>query len=117
MRVDAEFNLPVRYTSERSVNKEEYVMKKVVLAFSGGLDTSFCAIYLREELGYEVITASVNTGGFSEAEQKRIEDRARELKVAEHYSIDSRERVYDQFISYIIKSCYIFFSSMPFVFF
>jgi len=103
MRVDAEFNLPVRYTSERSVNKEEYVMKKVVLAFSGGLDTSFCAIYLREELGYEVITASVNTGGFSEAEQKRIEDRARELKVAEHYSIDSRERVYDQFISYIIK--------------
>jgi argininosuccinate synthase len=78
-------------------------MKKVVLAFSGGLDTSFCAIYLREELGYEVITASVNTGGFSEEEQKRIEERAGELKVAKHFSIDGRRFVFDQFISYIIK--------------
>jgi argininosuccinate synthase len=82
---------------------EEHTMKKVVLAFSGGLDTSFCAIYLREELGYDVITASVNTGGFSEEEQKRIEARARELEVSEHFSIDGRRFVYDQFISYIIK--------------
>ena len=82
---------------------EDCVMKKVVLAFSGGLDTSFCAIYLREELGYEVITAAVNTGGFSAEEQKRIEARARELKAAEHYAIDGRNFVYDQFISYIIK--------------
>ena len=78
-------------------------MKKVVLAFSGGLDTSFCAIYLREELGYEVVTVAVDTGGFSEEEQGRIEDRARELKVARHYTIDGRNAVYDQFISYIIK--------------
>ena len=40
--------------------------KKVVLAFSGGLDTSFCVKYLTEELGYEVYTAIANTGGFSE---------------------------------------------------
>jgi argininosuccinate synthase len=82
---------------------EDCVMKKVVLAFSGGLDTSFCAIYLREELGYEVITVAVNTGGFSEEEQIRIEERARELKVAEHFPIDGRNFVYDEFISYIIK--------------
>jgi argininosuccinate synthase len=78
-------------------------MKKVVLAFSGGLDTSFCAIYLREELGYDVVTVAVNTGGFSEDEQRRIEERARELNVAQHYTIDGRSFVYDQFITYIIK--------------
>ena len=42
-------------------------MKKVVLAYSGGLDTSFCVMYLTKELGYEVHTALANTGGFSEA--------------------------------------------------
>ena len=42
--------------------------KKVVLAFSGGLDTSFCVPYLKEQ-GYEVHTVMVNTGGFSEAEE------------------------------------------------
>ena len=47
--------------------------KKVVLAFSGGLDTSFCVKYLSEELGYEVHTAIANTGGFSEEELKEIE--------------------------------------------
>ena len=42
--------------------------KKLVLAFSGGLDTSFCVKYLKEEKGFEVYTAIVNTGGFSENE-------------------------------------------------
>ncbi len=78
-------------------------MKKVVLAFSGGLDTTFCAVYLREELGYEVVTVTVDTGGFSKEELERIEERARGLNVATHYSIDGRRFVYDRFISYIIK--------------
>jgi argininosuccinate synthase len=78
-------------------------MKKVVLAFSGGLDTTFCAVYLREELGYEVVTVTVNTGGFSKEELKSIEERAGKLKVSKHYSIDGREFVYGRFISYIIK--------------
>ncbi|HPH73472.1 MAG TPA: argininosuccinate synthase, partial [Paludibacteraceae bacterium] len=47
--------------------------KKVVLAFSGGLDTSFCVIYLKEQ-GYDVYTAIANTGGFSEAELVKIEE-------------------------------------------
>ena len=46
--------------------------KKVVLAFSGGLDTSYCAIHLAKEKGYEVYTVAVNTGGFDEAEQKKL---------------------------------------------
>ena len=45
-------------------------MKKVVLAYSGGLDTSFCVKYLTKELGYEVYTALANTGGFSADEIK-----------------------------------------------
>jgi len=78
-------------------------MKKAVLAFSGGLDTTFCAVYLKEELGFDVVTVTVNTGGFSEEELKKIEGRAKSLGVLKHYSIDARKLVYDQFISYIIK--------------
>ena len=44
--------------------------KKVVLAFSGGLDTSFCVPYLKNEHGFEVHTVMVNTGGFSEEEER-----------------------------------------------
>jgi argininosuccinate synthase len=50
--------------------------KKLVLAFSGGLDTSFCVKYLKEEKGFDVYTAIANTGGFSDEELKVIEDRA-----------------------------------------
>ena len=47
--------------------------KKVVLAFSGGLDTSYCAKYLSETLGYEVYAVTVNTGGFTEEEEKELD--------------------------------------------
>ena len=50
--------------------------EKVVLAFSGGLDTSFCVKYLSEECGYDVYTAIANTGGFNDEELKKIEERA-----------------------------------------
>ena len=49
-------------------------MKKVVLGFSGGLDTSYCVKYLTEEKGYEVHSIIVNTGGFQEDELKQIEE-------------------------------------------
>jgi len=78
-------------------------MNKAALAFSGGLDTSFCAVYLTEELGYEVISVTVDTGGFSDEELKSIEKRAGELGVLKHYTIDGRSLVYERFITYIIK--------------
>ena len=63
-------------------------MKKVVLAYSGGLDTSFCVKYLTKELGYEVYTALANTGGFSAEELKAVEERAYALGAKQHVNID-----------------------------
>ena len=57
-------------------------MKKVVLGFSGGLDTSFCVKYLTGDKGYEVHSIIVNTGGFDEAELKKIEEHAYKLGVS-----------------------------------
>jgi argininosuccinate synthase len=76
--------------------------EKVVLAFSGGLDTSYCAIYLRETLGYEVHTAIVNTGGFSEEELKEIEQKAYCLGVASHITLNETERYYQHCVKYLL---------------
>ncbi|HJE38555.1 MAG TPA: argininosuccinate synthase [Candidatus Amulumruptor caecigallinarius] len=76
--------------------------KKVVLAFSGGLDTSFCAKYLSEDLGYEVHTALANTGGFSDEELARIEEKAMKLGAASHASLDITKDYYDKSIRYMI---------------
>lgn len=77
-------------------------MKKVVLAFSGGLDTSYCAVYLSRDLGYEVHTLTVNTGGFSAEEVKDIEARALRLGVASHRTVDETRNYYDQVIRFLI---------------
>ena len=76
--------------------------KKVVLAFSGGLDTSFCVKYLSEDCGYEVYTAIANTGGFSTDELKRIEERALALGAKAHASLDITHEYYDKSIKYMI---------------
>ena len=76
--------------------------KRVVLAFSGGLDTSFCVKYLSEELGYEVYTAIANTGGFSEAELAAIEERAYALGATKHATLDITEQYYDKSIKYMV---------------
>ena len=75
---------------------------KVVLAFSGGLDTSFCVPYLKNEHGYEVHTVMVNTGGFSEAEEKAIEERALTLGAASHKTVDAVDTYYSKGIKYLI---------------
>ena len=77
-------------------------MKKVVLAFSGGLDTSFCCIYLSRDLGMEVHSVIVNTGGFSEEELKNVEKRAYDLGVKSHTTIDETEDYYQDTIKYLI---------------
>lgn len=76
--------------------------KKLVLAFSGGLDTSFCAKYLKEEKGYEVYTAIANTGGFSDEELKAIEKRALELGAVEHVTLDVTDEYYEKCIRYMV---------------
>lgn len=76
--------------------------EKVVLAFSGGLDTSFCAKYLSEEKGLEVHSAIVNTGGFSQEELNEIEAKAYRLGVASHKTLDVTSDYYQQCIKYLI---------------
>jgi len=76
--------------------------KKVVLAFSGGLDTSYCVKYLGEDKGFEVHTITVNTGGFDETEIKAIEKRANDLGVASHKTVDETKNYYDKVIRYLI---------------
>jgi len=76
--------------------------KKVVLAFSGGLDTSYCVKYLGEEKGYEVHTLTVNTGGFDPEEIVAIESRAKSLGVASHKTVDETKNYYDNVIRFLI---------------
>ncbi len=81
------------------MNKEN---KKVVLAYSGGLDTTYCAIYLKKIKGLEVDALTVNTGGFSSEEMKGIEKRAKALGVASFKSVDVTEDYYRSCIRYLI---------------
>src|SRR5919112_1791205 len=77
-------------------------MKKVVLGFSGGLDTSYCVKYLSEDKGYEVHSIIVNTGGFTADELKDIEAHAYKLGVKTHTTIDAVKSYYDRIIKYLI---------------
>ena len=75
---------------------------KVVLAFSGGLDTSFCIPYLKNEKGLEVHTVTVNTGGFSENDVKAIEKKALALGAASHVTVDASHTYYRKGLKYLI---------------
>ncbi len=77
--------------------------QRIVLAFSGGLDTSYCAVWLRETTGAEIVTVTVDTGGFSAAQLRAIEARARQLGVAEHRTVDARHDVWNRFVSWIVR--------------
>jgi argininosuccinate synthase len=76
--------------------------RKVVLGFSGGLDTSFCVKYLSEDQGYEVHSIIVNTGGFTPEELKEIEDHAYRLGVKSHKAVNAVKSYYDSIIRYLI---------------
>jgi argininosuccinate synthase len=75
---------------------------KVVLGFSGGLDTTYCAKYFTDEKGYEVHSVIVNTGGFSNEELQKIELHAYKLGVKTHTTIDAVKNYYDNIIKYLV---------------
>jgi len=75
---------------------------KVVLAYSGGLDTSFCVKYLTEELGHEIHSVLVDTGGFTEEEIKDIETKAYELGVKHHHTARMVDEYYQKCIRYLV---------------
>ena len=76
--------------------------KKVVLGFSGGLDTTYCVKYLGDDKGYEVHSVIVNTGGFSAEELDKIEAHAYQLGVKTHTTVDAVESYYQSIIKYLI---------------
>jgi len=76
--------------------------KKIVLGFSGGLDTTFCVKHLSEEKGYEVHSIIVNTGGFNEEELKKIEAHAYKLGVKSHTAINAVKTYYDNIIRFLV---------------
>ncbi|HET9895145.1 MAG TPA: argininosuccinate synthase [Streptosporangiaceae bacterium] len=80
--------------------------RKVVLAFSGGLDTSYALVLLREE-GWDVVTAHVDTGGLHGGDTGAVRARAEELGSARHITIDARDDLYARVISYAIKANYL----------
>jgi len=76
--------------------------EKIVLGFSGGLDTTYCVKYLSEDRGYEVHSIIVNTGGFTDDELKKIEAHAYKLGVKTHTTVDAVKGYYDRIIKYLI---------------
>lgn len=75
---------------------------KILLAFSGGLDTSFCVRYLQKEKGFEVHTATVQTGGFSDEELATIEAQAYKLGSASHTTLDCTHDYYQRVIRFLV---------------
>lgn len=77
-------------------------MKKVILAFSGGLDTTYCAVYLNKIKHMEVHAVTVNTGGFNDEELAKIEQHAKQLGVSSYKAIDVTKQYYDDCVRYLI---------------
>ena len=76
--------------------------KKVVVAYSGGLDTSFTVMYLAREKGYEVYAASANTGGFSEEQLKKNEENAYKLGAVRYVTLDVTREYYEKSLKYMV---------------
>ena len=77
-------------------------MKKVVLAYSGGLDTTFCALHLTKDLGYEVHAVLINTGSFSDEELSETEKRAASLGISSFTILDVTKTYYQEVIKYLV---------------
>jgi argininosuccinate synthase len=76
--------------------------KPILLAFSGGLDTSFCVPWLMDVYKRQVITVTVDTGGIDAAAARSLEQRSAELGAVEHHLIDARAAYFDQVLKFLI---------------
>lgn len=85
-----------------NTNKNTDINKKLVLAYSGGLDTSYCAKYLSEEKGFEVHAVSINTGGFSQQEIDEIEEKALKIGAKTYKNVQAVDTFYDKVVKYLI---------------
>jgi len=74
----------------------------IILAFSGGLDTSFCVPWLKERYGREVITATIDTGGIDDAAAAALQDRAIKLGAIEHVLLDCKQDFFESVLRYLI---------------
>ncbi len=79
------------------------VTSPIALAFSGGLDTSFCVPYLKEETRRDVVTVTVDTGGFSADEKEQIAARSADLGARDHRLVDARADLWDRVLQYLVK--------------
>lgn len=87
--------------------------QKIVLAYSGGLDTSFCVKYLTQEHDYEVHALTVDTGGFSAAELAEMEQRAIELGAASYKAVNVTENFYQECIRYLVYGNVLRYQTYP----
>jgi len=77
-------------------------MKKLVLAYSGGLDTSYCAVHLTKDKGFEVHALSVNTGGFNQEEIDSIKEKAFKMGVSTYKNSDAVVKFYQKVVKYLV---------------
>ncbi|HVN43247.1 MAG TPA: argininosuccinate synthase [Steroidobacteraceae bacterium] len=76
--------------------------KPILLAFSGGLDTSFCVPWLAETYGRPVVTLTVNTGGIDEEAARVLAERAKQLGAVEHHLVDARRAYFEQVLRFLV---------------
>jgi argininosuccinate synthase len=76
--------------------------RPILLAFSGGLDTSFCVPWLAEAYGRPVITLTVDTGGIDAEAARVLEERSRALGAVAHHLVDARTGYFDQVLRYLV---------------